>query len=443
MRLCQEWRCISSSRLVWPRGLEFNPPVATAFYDTIIIGGGPGGSAAGTLLAKAGQRVLVLEKEIFPRFHIGESLLPYNHDIFREMGVLPELEAAGLIRKHGAQFHLSNGSKSIALLFRNGRFTRETTAFQVERATFDHILLKHTRSCGAEVREGWTVTQFSQDTGGVTVAATGPDGAKETFRATHLVDASGRANLTGNQEGLREVHPRLKKLSLFGHFAGVKLDPGEKGGDTVIIRLEDKWFWIMPLSAEKTSVGCVMDKEAFLQSKETPEQQFHRLWQGSSVLRERLSDARLLGGIHTTADFSYRNRRLAGARLLRVGDAAGFMDPIFSSGVFLAMYSGRLAAQTILQLAATPGAEALLADYERRVNRAMDFYWEMVEGFYTTPFMELFMEPRNKWSLASAVLAVLAGELEAGWQIHWRMRLFFWLVRLQAKRPFMPRISFD
>ena len=243
----------------------------------------------------AGRRVLVLEKEIFPRFHIGESLLPYNRRIFEEMGVLPKLESAGLIKKYGAQFHLGNGAKFLKLVFQEGRFTQEPEAFQVERAGFDHLLLKHARSCGAEVREGWTVTKFSNEADGVSVEARAPQGQKERFRAAFLIDASGRGNLTGNQEGLREIHPHLKKLAVFGHFAGVGLDEGPKAGDTVIIRLENKWFWVIPLSADKVSVGVVMDQEEFARAKETLENIFTRLWQSSPPLVERMKNARLLG----------------------------------------------------------------------------------------------------------------------------------------------------
>ena len=157
-----------------------------------------------------------------------------------------------------------------------------------------------------------------------------------------------------------------------------------------------------------------------------------------------MQDARLVCPIQTTGDFSYHNRRFVGPRLLRAGDAAGFMDPIFSAGVYLAMYSGKLAAQAVTESLhhGDAGARRFLA-YERRVHDAMEFYWQMVEGFYTTPFMELFLEPRHKFQLPWAVNAVLAGELEGGWAMRWRVRLFFLLVKLQARWPLVPRISFD
>jgi len=409
-----------------------------------VIGGGPGGSTVSTLLARSGKRVLVLEKEHFPRFHIGESLLPYNRKLFKEMGVLDTLEAAGFPKKLGAQFHIGNASKALKLIFSSGCYTRETTAFQVERSTFDLLLMQHARKCGAEVREGWTVTNFTNHDSYISVEAASANGSKQTFSGSFLIDASGRGNFTGNLQGLRIIHPKLKKLSLFGHFENVSLDEGTSRGDTVIVRLENKWFWIIPISETKTSVGCVMDQEEFAQAKQTPTEQFEKIWRSSAAMRARMEKAVLVGPIRTTSDFSYYNKRLVAQRLLRVGDAAGFMDPIFSAGVYLAMYSGKFAAETVLgALKAGDDGGRLLKRYEKRIFRAMEFYWEMVEGYYTQPFMELFMEPRPKFNLPSAIVAILAGELDGGWGIEWRRKLFFLLIRLQGRWPLVPRISFE
>jgi FADH2-dependent halogenase len=359
------------------------------------------------------------------------------------MGVLPALQAAGFPRKFGARFDLGNGSLGTRFAFRQGKYNREPEAIQVERAVFDHILLKHARATGAEVREGWTVHKFSTDSDGVCLDASGPDGQTSQFRASYLIDASGRGNVTGNQEGLRVTHPSHKKLAVFGHFTGVVRDAGEASTDIIIVRLSNKWFWLIPISEEKTSVGLVIDKDEFAREVGTAPEVFARWVESSPAVKARMLNARQVNELRTTSDFSYYNRRLVGNRLLRVGDAAGFMDPIFSAGVFLAMWSGKLAAEVVQQAitAGKPGGSRFKV-YEKRVRKGMMYYWRMVENFYTTPFMELFLRPTERYNLFSAVIGVLAGEVEGSWALRWRMELFFLLVKIQALRPMSPRIHF-
>lgn len=412
-------------------------------FDAIVIGGGPGGSCAAAYLRRAGRSVLLLEKEFFPRFHVGESLLPYNQAIFRELGVLAELQAAGFPRKTGAQFFLGNGAGFTQFIFAQGRFTRETETVQVERSKFDHILLKHSRKLGADVREGWLVQSYSADAGGVTVEARDPDGKSHSFRSAFMIDASGRGNLTGNQEGLREPHPRHRKVAIFGHFTGVQRDEGDRGGDTIIVRMENKWFWLIPVSDDKTSVGLVVDADEFASTGKTPGEIFQHWIDVSPPIAQRMVHAKRVVALQTTSDFSYSNRRLAANRVLRVGDAAGFMDPIFSAGVFLAMWSGKLAAEAVAQsIERGHNGDRLLARYEKRLRKAILFYWRMVEHYYTKPFMELFLQPRNHHDLPAAVNAMLAGDLEAGWSVRWRLEYFFLLVKLQSRWPIVPHLSF-
>ena len=431
-----------------PRQPAVVAPIVTVLVDmqrdadVLIIGCGPAGSTAATFLARTGRRVIVLERDAFPRFRIGESLLPYNRALFEEMGVWPALQAAGFPRKTGAQFHLIDGARSRRFTFKHGAFTRHRETIQVERARFDHLLMQHARQVGADVREGWPVERFHAETDAVTVEAQDPAGRPHRLRASFLIDASGRANLTANQQQLRRVHPRHRKVAIFSHFTGVPLDEGEPGGDTVIVWGGDHWFWLIPISDRKTSVGLVLDAREVAPGADG-EQVFQSRLAGSPCMQKYLAGARPLMDIKTTADFSYFNQRLVDARVVRVGDAAGFMDPIFSGGVYLAMWGGKLAAQALsTALQQRSRARRILSAYERRLRRAMNVYWRLVEYYYTPAFMEVFLEPRDNLKIPAAVLAVLAGEWEPPWPVRWRLELFYLLVRLQKWRPFAPRLPF-
>jgi FADH2-dependent halogenase len=187
-----------------------------------------------------------------------------------------------------------------------------------------------------------------------------------------------------------------------------------------------------------------MDQGEYAAVQRPAAEVFEGIWRSSAAMRERMREAQAVSAIQTTADFSYHNRRLVGRRQLRVGDAAGFMDPIFSAGVYLAMTSGQRAARVVLEsLERGDDGVGRLREYERQVWRAMKTYWRMVEQFYTRPFMELFFSPRERFQLASAVNAILAGELNGGWRLGWRMQLFFLLVRVQRRWPLVPRAELD
>ena len=414
-------------------------------WDVLVIGGGPGGSSAAAFLARKGKRVLVLEKERFPRFHVGESLLPYNMQLFEELGLTDKLENAGFVRKFGAQFHLTDGVVSQKFEFGKGKFTEYPSSFQVDRARFDHLLMENAREFGAEVWEGCTVQRREHQGDHVQVSAKDSDGNVIELKGRFLIDASGRANLTGNQDGTKRPHPRLKKIAVFGRMRGDVRDVGSAGGDTVILRQNKRWFWLIPVGEKEISVGCVMDQQDWKAlGKEADAELCLRRWvKEDELLNQKLGAASWVGTFRTTTDFSYHNETLVGPRLARIGDAAGFLDPVFSAGVYLAMWTGKLAAETMSDALdrGTAGA-AGLKRYHRRVYRAMVNYWAMVEQFYTTPFMEIFMQPRDKRDLPSAVNALLAGRIEAPWYIRWRLKLFFFLVRLQSKYPIMERLVF-
>ena len=413
----------------------------TAMYDVAIIGGGPAGSIAAALLARAGRRVIVFEREKFPRFHIGESLLPFSMKAFTRLGLHEKFLRAGFMKKFGGEIVGACSETGTKFYFKDGYRSQTDHAYQVTRGDFDKVLLDHAAECGAEVHEQTSVDQveFSKEDVELGVRS---NGSSHSIRARYVIDASGRTSVLGRQFKIKKTYDHLQKLSIFAHYDSVWRAEGIDGTLTVLIRAIDRWFWLIPIAADRTSVGVVLDSETFRKSKLSAGEFLDQALAQQPIIAKRMTDARRVSQVYVEADFSYRSARLHGDRWLLAGDAAGFIDPIFSSGVFLAVFSGELCADVLNEVLDHPRkARRLFAGYERAVNRAMDIYLRFVNAWYTKEFIEVFLAPRNVLGLAPAVNAVLGGNVGNSFPIRWRMWVFYFLVWLQRHHPIAPRLT--
>jgi flavin-dependent dehydrogenase len=412
-----------------------------AMYDVAIIGGGPAGSTAAALLARAGRRVIVFEREKFPRFHIGESLLPFSMKAFTRLGLHEKFLRAGFMKKFGGEILGACSEPGTKFYFKDGYRSQTDHAYQVTRGDFDKLLLDHAAECGAEIHEDTSVdrVEFSNDD---VELAIGSNGSSHSIRARYIIDASGRTSFLGRQFKIKKTYNHLQKLSIFAHCDGVWRAEGIDGTLTVLLRAIDRWFWLIPLSAERTSVGVVLDSEIFRKSRLSAEAFLEQTLAEQPIIAKRMTNARRVSQVYVEADFSYRSASLHGDRWLLAGDAAGFIDPIFSSGVFLAVFSGERSADVLNEVLDHPRkAKRLFAGYERAVNRAMDIYLRFVNAWYTKEFIEVFLAPRNVLGLAPAVNAVLGGNVGNSFPIRWRMWVFYFLVWLQRHHPIAPRLT--
>jgi flavin-dependent dehydrogenase len=409
-------------------------------YDVAIIGGGPAGSTAATLLARAGRRVVLFERQKFPRFHIGESLLPTSMKTFTRLGVHEKFQRAGFLDKYGGEMTSSCCDQGVKFYFKDGMHSQTDHSYQVPRAEFDKVLLDHAAESGAEVREQTSVTKvsFLPERGELIVQP--KSGELETITARYVIDASGRHSVLGKHFGLKETYPHLQKISIFAHYEGVELEEGRDANLTRQVRGLDRWFWYIPLPNDRASIGVVLDAELYKQSRKTPEQFLEESLAGQPFLSRRMTRAHRVTPAYASADFSYRLSRLAGDRWLLAGDAAGFIDPVFSSGVFLALLAGEQCADILDVVLDHPQkARRLFARYERLLRRVMKGYLRFVNAWYSKEFIEVFLYPQDVLQIPPAVNAVLGGNVSGSFSIRWRMAAFYFIVWLQRYLPLCPR----
>jgi halogenation protein CepH len=351
--------------------------------DVVVIGGGPAGSVAATLLADAGHRVLVLERERFPRYHIGESLLSATLPILDTVGATPAIERHGFLRKLGGTFQWGRQQEPWSFWFREDPGGRPY-AFQVVRAEFDQLLLENARSHGADVREEHAVTAVETDDGAPVVHARSASGAMLRLAPRFVVDASGQAAVMGRARGLRRFNDFFKNLAVFGYFRGAERLPGELANHILSAAFTDGWFWYIPLHDGTMSVGAVVDARRWRELAGTdPAGTYRGLIARCPAIAERLRAATLVSPIRVIRDYSYDSTCFGGTGFLLAGDAACFIDPVFSTGVHLACLAGFLgarAADAILG-GALPEAEAL-ARYEAAYRGAFERYLRFLYFFY-------------------------------------------------------------
>ena len=413
---------------------------ASADFDALVVGGGPAGATAARQLALRGRRVALFEKERFPRFHVGESFLPRTMMLLRQHGLGERVQTLPQVEKRGAQFLIGDGSAGNDYWFKTALVHEtEDDTFNVERSLFDRTLLDAAREEGVEVHEGARVEGLERLADGDVAMRVGD--ALYTGRV--LVDATGLFTHLGRHFALRRVHPKLRNVAYYGHFRNVDRRPGIEGGFVTIVMCDEGWFWIIPLNDQITSIGLVMEERHARRTGVAPKERLHWGIRNCPVVAERCRSAQYPEQTYITADYSHSCRPYSGPGFFLIGDAATFIDPIFSTGVTLGMMTGERAAQLIDEvLDGRLTARRARRRYQHFIRGSTRPYFRIAEAYYDHSFREVFLQGQGPFDLHRAVVAVLAGHTfpRPVFAVRWRLALFHLLVTLQkCGLPVVPR----
>ncbi|HEY2558905.1 MAG TPA: NAD(P)/FAD-dependent oxidoreductase [Caldimonas sp.] len=397
-----------------PLSSRTEPDVAGAELrcDVLVVGGGPAGSTIAALLAEAGRDVVVIEKAHHPRFHIGESLLPANAALFDKLGLRAQVEAIGM-QKYGVEFVSPDHDHRQFIEFTEAWDKSMPYAWQVRRSELDELLFRDAAGKGARTFEGQRVREVAFEDGGAIATVEDENGIRSRWRAKFVVDASGRDTLLANQLRCKEKNRRHNSSALYGHYTGAERLPGKLEGNITIFWFEHGWFWFIPLVDGTTSIGAVC-WPYYLKSRQKPLPEFFADTIAlCPALAARLAGAELIDGrVYATGNYSYASGRSSGDRFLMIGDAYAFVDPVFSSGVYLAMQSAFDGARVVeAVLDGRRDAAALRRAFDHRVQRGpREFSWFIFR--VTNPTMrEFFMSPQNPFRVKEALVSLLAGDI--------------------------------